>query len=109
MSEPILRASMASGVSWDDPSEDLLFELLNDIEEGREHFMVVKRLGLPESYVQAILLEDGSWLLEYRAGSAEQHFAATSEDKRRIHAAMTGWAYDREGWSALLDWKPADL
>ena len=93
MSEPILRASMASGVAWDDPSEDMLFELLSDIEAGREQFMVVEQLGLSESYAQAILLEDGSWLMEYRAGSAEQHFVATSEDKRRIHAAMTGWAY----------------
>lgn len=100
---------MSSGVSWDDPSEDMLFELLSDIEAGREQFMVVERLGLQETYAQAVLLEDGSFLMEYRAGSSEQHFAATSRDKRRIHSAMTGWAYQLEGWSALLDWQPAGL
>lgn len=109
MAEPILRAKMSSGVTWDDPSEDMLFELLTDIEAGREQFMVVERLGLPETYAQAVLLDDGRFLMEYRAGSSDQHFEATSSDKPAVHAAMTGWAYQLEGWSALLDWQPAGL
>ena len=109
MSEPILTATVSSGAIWNDPSEDLLFELLSDIEAGREEFMVVDRCGHQGTYAQAVLLDDGSFLLEYRAGSADSHFAATSRDKRTIHAAMTGWAFELEGWTALLDWRPADL
>ncbi len=109
MSEPILTATMSSGSTWNDPSEDLLFELLNDIEAGREEFMVVNRPGHRETYAQVVLLGDGGFLMEYRAGSAERHFAATSTDKRTIHAALTGWAFDLQGWTALLDWRPADL
>ncbi len=100
---------MSSGTAWDDPSEDVLFELLSDIEAGRESFIIVKRLGMEETYAQALRLEDGSFLMEYRAGSAEHHFAATSMDKRRIHAAITGWAYELEGWSVLLEWQSVDL
>ena len=100
---------MSSGATWDDPSEDMLFELLSDVEAGRERFIVVHRLGSQETYVQAVLLEGGGFLLEYREGSADQHFAATSRDKRRIHAAMMGWAYQLEGWRARLDWQPAEL
>lgn len=100
---------MSSGVSWDDPSEDLLFDLLTDMESGREQFMVVERLGIPETYAQAVMLEDGNFLMEYRAGSADQHFAATSNDKRVIHSALTGWAFELDGWSESLDWQPAGL
>ena len=109
MSEPILTATVSSGTVWNDPSEDLLFELLSDIEAGREEFVVVNRCGHQGTYAQAVLLEDGSYLMEYRAGSADTHFAATSRDKRTIHAAMTGWAFELEGWTALLDWRPAAL
>jgi len=109
MHKPILRARMSSGAIWDDPSEDLLFDLLTDIEAGREEFMIVERLGLKETYAQALLSEEGVFLMEYREGSADRHFAATSRDKQRIHAAMTGWAYQLESWSVQLDWQPADL
>ena len=109
MSEPILRAKMSSGVSWDDPSEDMLFELLTDIEAGREQFMVVERLGMQETYAQVVLLDERSFLMEYRDGSPDQHFAATSSDKRTIHSALAGWAFQLEGWSRLLDWEPAGL
>jgi hypothetical protein len=109
MAEPILTATVSSGATWNDPSEDLLFELLSDIEAGREDFVVVDRRGHHETYAQVVLEQDGSFLMEYRAGSAQQHFAATSTDKRAIHAALTGWAFELQGWTDLLAWRPADL
>jgi len=32
--QPVLRAIMESGDTWDDPSEDLLFILLEDIRDS---------------------------------------------------------------------------
>jgi hypothetical protein len=40
MNEPILRVQMESGQIWHDPSEDLLFELLSDMERGEEEFLM---------------------------------------------------------------------
>ena len=109
MDNPILRATMSSGATWDDPSEDLLFILLSDIEEGAEEYVVVHRLGSEQTYAQATVLGDSTFLIEYRDGSADRHFAAESSDKRVVHAAMTGWAFQLPGWQDLLEWRPAGI
>lgn len=109
MGSPILRAAMSSGVTWDDPSEDLMFILLSDVEEGAEQFIVVNRLDSEQEYAQVTLSEDSTFLMEYRDGSADRHFAGQSTDKRVVHAAMTGWAFRLPGWQDLLEWHPVDF
>ena len=52
---PVLRALPEVGQSWDDPSEDLLFMLLDDIERGEGSFLIVERTTDPsgQTYAQA--------------------------------------------------------
>jgi hypothetical protein len=99
---------MESGEAFDDPSEDLLFELLGDIERGDEQFLIVTRLTDPsnETYAQTVRNDDGSWLVERRDGSRERHFAATLPDLGDVHRVMTAWAFELEGWEALAVWQP---
>jgi hypothetical protein len=68
-SDPILRASNEAGDTCDDPSEDLLFELLAELGEGNS-FLVVDRLepGRTEDFIQAVIDANGSFVLEYREG-----------------------------------------
>jgi len=83
-----------------------MFILLSDVEEGAEQFILVKRLSSEQNYAQVTLAEDSSFLMEYRDGSADRHFAGQSTDKRVVHAAMTGWAFELPRWQELLDWRP---
>lgn len=103
---PILRATTDQGHVWDDPSEDLLFELLGDVEEGVEQFFIVERLAdqSGEIYAQVILSEGGGWLIERRDGAADRHFAATMPDKRAVHVVLTGWAFELPGWESKAPW-----
>lgn len=93
---PILIATASSGERFEDPSEDLLFELLLDIEQGVETFCIVARLGDPagQTYAQVMRNEDGSWLVERREGSADRHFSAELRDRRDAHRALTTWAHE---------------
>ena len=61
-SPPILRAIPEMGQSWDDPSEDLLFMLLEDIESGQGAFLIVERTTDPsgQTYAQALRRDDRS-------------------------------------------------
>jgi hypothetical protein len=61
VTETILRALIESGERWDDPSEDLLFDLLSDIEAGEGSFLIVERAAdvNGQTYSQALHLEDG--------------------------------------------------
>jgi hypothetical protein len=65
---------MESGAVWDDPSEDLLYDLLGVVERGNEQFVVVERTSDPsgQTYVQAIRRDEGGWLLERRGERAHR-------------------------------------
>ena len=99
-----LRATTESGAVWDDPSEDLLFELLSDVEQGTELFLVIHRLGATDTYIQVLLQDDRTYLVEHRDGGPSSHFAATSSDKRTVHEVLTRWAYQLPGWKSPLGW-----
>lgn len=112
MSEPIARARTEHGQVWDDPSIDLLYELMLDIERQDELFVVVERLDATDAFMQVVRLTDGSFLVERRTGSAESHVHAFSSDPQLIHGVLAGWTYDLDageviGWDGTdLDWQP---
>jgi hypothetical protein len=108
---PVLRAEMESGTVWDDPSEDMLFELPSDIERGEEQFIVVERTVDPShpTYAQAIGADGGGWLLERRDGSADRHFRALLADLRAAHHALTAWAFELPDWRDAAEWEKTTL
>jgi hypothetical protein len=108
MPHPVLRALMESGAVWKDPSEDMLFELLTDIEDGREQFLVVERTAdtSGQTYVQSIREGDATYVVERRDGAPEAHFRIGSLSKRDAHAILTGWAFELSGWATDHPWEP---
>lgn len=102
--QPILRATTESGASWNDPSEDLLFELLSEVEQGKELFLIIHRLGATNTYLQVAMQADQSYLVEHREGGPSSHFAASSPNKQTVHEVLTKWAYQIPGWKSLLSW-----
>lgn len=106
MRGPVLRATTESGVVWDDPSEDLLLEILGDIERGEELFLVVERLSDSDgqTYMQTII-EGGAFVVEHREGSADRHFRAVAGSKRDVHAVFMAWASGEPGWRDALAWE----
>ena len=104
---PILRASNEVGDTYDDPSEDLLFELLAELGEGNS-FLIVDRLepGRTENFMQAVMDANGNFVLEYREGPKENHFSTTINSMRAVHEVMTKWAFDLPGWRDDLVWTP---
>lgn len=105
---PILRAIPEVGQTWDDPSEDLLFMLLEDIEAGEGTYVIVERTSdsSGQSYAQAARRDDGSYIVEHREGDADHHYATVAVDMRAAHALLTGWAFQLDGWRDQANWSP---
>ena len=71
-----IRATMASGATYEDPSEDLLLMLCQDVESDAEQFFILERLAdtSGQTYAQTIRSAesdpqgDGSegWIVERR-------------------------------------------
>jgi hypothetical protein len=103
-----LRAECASGELYGDPSENVLLELFGDVERGEEEYFVLTKPGSASSEVfsQVTLDDEARFVVEYRAGGQEHHYQAVTPDKRRAHAALTGWAFELDGWRDHLTWMP---
>ncbi|WP_344161560.1 hypothetical protein [Kribbella yunnanensis] len=101
-----LRASSESGDTIDDPSEDALFLMLGDVEAGESSFLIVDRLAdaSGQTYAQALRNADGSYVVEYRDGSADRHYGTLVADVRSAHRLLTGWAFEVPGWRATARW-----
>jgi hypothetical protein len=105
-SSPILRAIPEAGQSLDDPSEDLLFMLLEDIESGQGSFLIVERTTDPsgQTYAQVLHRNDGTYIVEHRDGDAEHHYGTAVPDMRAAHQLLTAWAFQLPGWNDRPGW-----
>lgn len=106
MDEPVLRAKQDTGDVYEDPSEDLLYMLLEDIESGDAAWMIVERLSdrSGQTFFQAAAEGEG-FTVERRAGGPDTHVAATVADLDAAHALATAWAFELPGLDAVT-WVP---
>ena len=97
MAQPILRAELENGDTYDDPSEDLLFLLFEDIEAGKSLYVIVEDVAdaTGQTYVQALRDKDGTYLVERRAGTPQSHHGSRVRDMRTAHGMVTEWAFRR--------------
>ena len=108
---PVIRATAESGDVIDDPSEDALFMMLDDIEAGEGTYLIVASLRdhSGQTYAQASRNEDGSYIVEYRDGRPEEHYGTVVRDMRAAHALLTGWAFDLPEWRDSAVWEPLEF
>ena len=95
MTSPILRAQLENDDSYDDPSEDALFEILGDIDAGEALWVIVERLDDPthQTYAQALRDEDGTYIVERRRGTEASHESTRVPTMREAHELVTRWAF----------------
>jgi hypothetical protein len=93
MTESVLLARMSSGAEWEDPSEDLLFELLGDIERGDEDSLTLERLDAEDHpKVRVARSAGGTWVADMDPpdpGDGPKSWT----DMRAAHAWLTSWAF----------------
>lgn len=104
MTAPILRLTMGSGETWDDPSEDALFMYLSDALDTSD-FLIVDRLDREGDHYMQVACEDGRLLVESREGDASTHRHAFTDDMRVAHEELTAWAFELPSPGGL-EWHP---
>jgi hypothetical protein len=112
MSHPVVRAIEWDGTTWEDPSEEVLGDLLADMNLSWR-FVIVERLDRePEGqhYMQVYLNDDFSYQVEYREGGPDRHFQAHVPPQpgiigcNPVARVLRAWAFDRPGWREALPW-----
>ena len=74
----------------------------------KQQFIILSRGN--ERYIQAYRNDDGSFLLEYRDGSAEAHFETeTQAGIDDVEQAFIRYASNMDDWSAPWNWQKLDI
>lgn len=110
MKLPTLRATEATGDSWDDPEEDKIRELVHGLTPDNR-FLVVERhdrTSLWQYYMQVYLAEDASFDLEFREGGPQAHFRARHVKPDRAADILVRWSTDESGWREAVEWERWD-
>jgi hypothetical protein len=106
VSHPILRATTGTGEVYDDPSEDLLFMLLEDFEgvELSQRWFMLERRGPSRDgeYLRVLVRGDGTYGIE----GPDADGIDPIPSMRRAHDALTRWACDLPDWRVPLSVQP---
>ena len=87
-----LVATDALDNRFDNPSEELLWQIISGLTASDNYFVMVQHV--PDSskdgtYIQTAVLPDGRFTVEYRA-----------------YDVVVAWAFRRPEWREMLAWEP---
>lgn len=107
---PVLAVQMESGKTWEDPSEDFLYMLFEEVEEGESTWLIIERLtdSTGQTYFQSAKDGDG-YVVEYRDGGPLRHFGAHVPDFRAAHGIASTWAFGLPGLTEAAEWQRVDF
>ncbi len=105
-----ISARCQRGGTYEDPSVELLTDLLRSLGPGNS-FIILDRLdGTPEGpFAQAYLDPDGSWIVDHRKDGASPLFRALTRDGDLVRMILVEWCLGLPGWRTRLAWAPFDL
>jgi hypothetical protein len=104
-----LVATDALDHQFDNPSEELLWQIISGLTAGDNYFVMVQHV--PDSskdgtYIQTAALRDGRFTVEYQDGDLQHHFHAEVDNVRRAYEVVVAWAFGRPEWREMLAWEP---
>ncbi|MEV8530196.1 hypothetical protein AB0451_40060 [Streptomyces sp. NPDC052000] len=74
---------------------------------GRGNALIVERLDdevAGDWYVQVWLRDDNTYQLEFRDGTAAEHYQTRTISQEKVIAALNGWAKGRPAWKDAFMW-----
>jgi hypothetical protein len=86
------RADSEDGDHIDDPSEDALFMMIDDLNEPDNTFIVIQPdEDSPSWYATVALLEEGGYEIVRRDATRDEHEVTTDTSINRIARGLTIW------------------
>jgi hypothetical protein len=87
------------------PAVDEFGALVAGLGADGNTFVIVRHIpDIPEHFLQAWHEDGGDYVLEYREGGPDRHYATLADGPATVLAAITGWARRETGWASRFDW-----
>jgi hypothetical protein len=109
---PQLRATDALDHQFDDPSEELLWQIISGLTPNDNYFVMVQHVpdaSEEGTYIQTAVLANGRFTVEYQDGDMQHHFHAEADNARLAYEVVAAWAFERPGWREMLPWQLENL
>ena len=103
-----LKAIDALDHRFDDPSEELLWQIISGLTPDDNYFVMVQHVpGTSQdgTYIPNAIFADGHLKVEYQDGDLQHHYSASVDSARQAHEVVAAWAFERPGWRAMLPWE----
>ncbi len=106
-----LRATDALNHQWDDPSEELLRQVIAGLTATNDSLVIEHRPddSAGGTYIQTAILNDGRFTVEYQDGDIHHHYHAEVDNADRACDVVAAWAFEHAGWRQMLPWQAEDL
>lgn len=93
------------------PTASELLEILEDIDAGNGSFLIVEQSSDPsgQTYMQLMLVEEGQWLVEYRDGRSDRHYATLVPQLSAAHGLLVRWMSGSRNWPPDVLWWPVSV
>lgn len=104
---PHRRLSTENGTVIDDPTPEDISITLAKLKAKGNCFAIFERRD--EHYFQTLKESARKYIVEYRAGSADQHYHAVTSDLNAVTQAFQAFAEDRDTWRKQFTWEKLDL
>jgi hypothetical protein len=86
------HADTEDGGHWDDPSEDLLFELIDELNRTDNTFVIIEPDGESADWFASVsLLQEGTYEMEWRDIARRDHELTVETDRGHIAKQLTRW------------------
>lgn len=100
----VMRVS--NGLTLRSPTANNIAAVLESLPRGG--YVILEREGESGDnvhYAQVWLRPDGSFQLEYREGSASEHYRTRTVSREKVSAALIGWLVNEPSWREKFDWQ----
>ena len=92
MADGYYHADSEDGEHWDDPSEDLLFMMIEGLNHTDNTFVIIEPDDESMTWFASVsLLEDGTYEMEWRDMSRRDHELTVASHRGRIAKELTMW------------------
>ena len=104
-----VRAHNEAGETIEEPTDAQIDAMVAALDQDNG-FLIVERIDIAsdEYYIQTLIEADLAFLVEYRDGHADRHFAANLPpgSEAEVAAIIRRWIADDGTWRTALAWAP---
>ncbi|MFJ3518731.1 hypothetical protein [Streptomyces sp. NPDC090131] len=102
----MLQARDEHGRRVGNPEPSALSRMVANLGRGNA-FVIVERVddgADGDWYVQVWLRDDNTYQLEFRDGTAAEHYQTRTISQEKVIAALSGWAEEHPEWKGAFMW-----